>query len=145
MDQKTARVKGQDTCAILEKTTGMHATFAKTIDLQGGEYGNVVLSREVPLDAQMTKVPQRCTAAFDFYRISFATFGRRVYGYMSVPTDKAKAPYPVIFEVSRFTSSRTSVPAPVFTTESALSIAHESRVVVPAGTLSVSRSPLPCE
>ena len=58
------------------------------------------LAREVPLDAQMTRVPERSTDEFDFYRISFATFGRRVYGYMSVPTDKSKAPFPVDFEVS---------------------------------------------
>jgi len=58
------------------------------------------LAREVPLDAQMTKVPERSTAAFDFYRISFATFGRRVHGYMSVPTDKSKAPFPVDFGVN---------------------------------------------
>ena len=57
------------------------------------------LAREVPLDAQMTKVPERSTPHFDFYRISFATFGRRVHGYMSIPTDKAKAPYPVDVEV----------------------------------------------
>ena len=58
------------------------------------------LAKDVPLDAKMTKVPERCTADFDFFRISFATFGRRVYGYMSVPTDKSKAPYPVEFKVS---------------------------------------------
>lgn len=58
------------------------------------------LAREVPLDAQMTRVPERSTAAFDFYRISFATFGRRVHGYMSVPKDKAKVPFPVDFEVN---------------------------------------------
>ncbi|MBP5509570.1 MAG: acetylxylan esterase [Kiritimatiellae bacterium] len=58
------------------------------------------LAREVPLDAQVTRVPERCTAAFDFYRISFATFGRRVHGYMSVPKDKSKAPFPVDFEVN---------------------------------------------
>ena len=57
------------------------------------------LAREVPLDAQTTRVPERSTAAFDFYRISFATFGRRVHGYMSVPKDKTKAPFPVDFEV----------------------------------------------
>ena len=50
------------------------------------------LAREVPLDAQVVRVPERCTKDFDFFRISFATFGRRVYGYMSVPTDKARAP-----------------------------------------------------
>ena len=58
------------------------------------------LAREVPLDAHAIRVPERSAAGFDFYRISFATFGRRVYGYMSVPTDKAKAPFPVQVEVS---------------------------------------------
>ncbi|MGN0832877.1 MAG: acetylxylan esterase [Kiritimatiellia bacterium] len=58
------------------------------------------LAREVPLDAQVLRVPERCTADFDFFRISFATFGRRVYGYMSVPTDRTRAPYPVDFQVS---------------------------------------------
>lgn len=58
------------------------------------------LAREVPLDAQMVKVPERCTDGFDFYRISFATFNRRVHGYMSIPKDKSKAPFPVDFEVN---------------------------------------------
>lgn len=58
------------------------------------------LAKEIPLDAQMTKVSERSTTAFDFYRISFATFGRRVYGYMSVPTDRSLAPYPVDFQVA---------------------------------------------
>ena len=58
------------------------------------------LAREVPLDAQMTRVPERSTDKFEFYRISFATFGRRVHGYMSVPTDKSKSPFPVDFGVN---------------------------------------------
>lgn len=58
------------------------------------------LAREVPLDAQVVRVPARCTKDFEFFRISFATFGRRVYGYMSVPTDRSRAPYPVDFQVS---------------------------------------------
>ena len=58
------------------------------------------LARDVLLDAQVTRVPERSTAVFDFYRISFATFGRRVHGYMSVPKDKSKAPFPVDFEVN---------------------------------------------
>ena len=58
------------------------------------------LAREVPLDAQVTRVPERSTKDFDFFRISFATFGRRVYGYLSVPTDRTKAPFPVEFQVS---------------------------------------------
>ena len=58
------------------------------------------LAKEVPLDAQMTNIAERSTKDFDYYRISFATFGRRVYGYMSVPKDKSKAPYPVEFQVA---------------------------------------------
>jgi cephalosporin-C deacetylase len=58
------------------------------------------LAREVPLDAKVQRIAERSTAEFDFFRISFATYGRRVYGYMSVPTDKSKAPYPVEFQVS---------------------------------------------
>ena len=57
------------------------------------------LAREVPLDPQVERVPEESTKDFDFYRISFATFGRRVYGFMSVPTDRSKAPYPVRFTV----------------------------------------------
>lgn len=58
------------------------------------------LRREVPLDPRLVRVPERCTKEFDFFRISFATFGRRVYGYLSVPTDRSKAPFPVHVEVN---------------------------------------------
>jgi len=58
------------------------------------------LAQEVPLDPQVVRIPERSTADFDFYRISLATFGRRVHGYMSVPTDKSKAPFPVDFGVN---------------------------------------------
>ena len=58
------------------------------------------LAREVPLDAQIVRVPERCTADFEYFRISFATFGRRIYGFMSVPVDSSKAPFPVDFGVN---------------------------------------------
>ena len=58
------------------------------------------LAKEVPLDPQMEKIPERCTAEFDFYSISFATFGRRVYGLMSVPKNASPTNrYPVYFQV----------------------------------------------
>ena len=57
VDQKTTRVKGADTCAILAETTGLHATFAKAIDFAGGEYGNALLSREVPLAVRRIPLP----------------------------------------------------------------------------------------
>lgn len=58
------------------------------------------LAREVPLDPQVEKVEERSTGGVTFYRISFATFGRRVYGYMSVPADPSKGPFPVDFGVN---------------------------------------------
>ena len=58
------------------------------------------LAHEVPLDPQVVRIAERSTVDFDFYRISFATFGRRVHGYMSVPTDKSQAPFPVDFGVN---------------------------------------------
>ena len=59
------------------------------------------LAREVPLDPQVEIVPERCTKDFDFFRISFATFGRRVYGLMAVPTGaKQGRRYPLVFQVA---------------------------------------------
>ena len=52
------------------------------------------LAKEIPLDPRLERVESRSTGKFDFYRVSFATFGRRVHGLLSVPKDKSKA-YPV--------------------------------------------------
>ena len=58
------------------------------------------LAREVPLDAKITPIPYKSTADWDVSAISFATFGgKRVYGFISVPKDKSKAPFPVRFNV----------------------------------------------
>ena len=58
------------------------------------------LAETVPLDPQMSRLPERSTKDFDFYRVSFAAVGgTRLYGYLSVPTDKAKAPFPVELNV----------------------------------------------
>jgi alpha-galactosidase len=57
-------------------------------------------AREVPADPEIVPVPERSTADFDYFRISFASYGRRVHGYMTVPKDKSSAPYPVDFEVN---------------------------------------------
>ena len=59
------------------------------------------LAREVPLDPQIERIAERCTDGFEFYGLSFATFGRRVYGFMSVPKGASAArPYPLRFTVS---------------------------------------------
>ena len=57
-------------------------------------------AREVPAEPEITILPERCTPDFDFFLISFASYGRRVYGYMSIPKDKSLAPYPIDFEVN---------------------------------------------
>ena len=57
VDMKTKRVNGLDSCAELAKATGMHATFAKGIDYQGGEYGVAFLSREKPLSVRRIPLP----------------------------------------------------------------------------------------
>ena len=55
LDVKTERSACIDEPAELARLTGMKATFGKTIDFQGGEYGVMVLSDEKPLS--VTKVP----------------------------------------------------------------------------------------
>ncbi len=57
------------------------------------------LAREVPLDVQLTPYPEKSTVDYDYSRISFATFGRRIYGFLSVPKDKAKR-YPARVQVA---------------------------------------------
>lgn len=59
------------------------------------------LEREVPLDARMTpRAKQGGTPGFDYYDVSFATFGgKRVSGILSVPSDRSKAPFGVMVRV----------------------------------------------
>ena len=57
VDMLTKRINGGNTCAELEKATGMFATFAKAIDFEGGEYGNALLSREKPLSIKRVPLP----------------------------------------------------------------------------------------
>lgn len=45
VDRGTRRAGGIDQVKRLAKATGLHAVFAKTLDLQGGEYGLALLSR----------------------------------------------------------------------------------------------------
>lgn len=45
VDQKVRRTGGVDQTAELAKLTGLNGKFGRAIDLQGGEYGQMVLSR----------------------------------------------------------------------------------------------------
>ena len=52
------------------------------------------IRKEVPLDPKMTRDEKLSNKSFDVYRVNFATFNnQRVYGFMSVPTDKAGLPF----------------------------------------------------
>lgn len=56
------------------------------------------LAREVPLDARRTVVRGKSDGAWNYYRVSFATFnGKRVYGFLTVP--KAAGPHPLRVQV----------------------------------------------
>ena len=59
------------------------------------------LDATVPADPQLKLLPERTTDAFNFWRISFATWGgTRVYGYLSIPKDaSATKKYPVHIQV----------------------------------------------
>ena len=57
------------------------------------------LAREVPLDVRLTPYPEKSTADYDYSRISFATFGRRIYGFLSVPKDRSRR-YPARVQVA---------------------------------------------
>lgn len=59
LDKCATRSKGVDQPAELARLTGMHPTFAKTIDFQGGEYGVLILSREKPLSVEKFPLPGR--------------------------------------------------------------------------------------
>ena len=54
--------------------------------------GRARLAAEVPPDVRLERVDELCTADWDYYRLSLATFGRRVSGFMSVPTAPGKFP-----------------------------------------------------
>ena len=53
------------------------------------------LEKAVPLDPRCVLDAKHSTPRTEVYNISFATFGsKRVYGFMSVPRDKSKGPFP---------------------------------------------------
>lgn len=57
IDQMTRRIGGTNTCEFISARCGMHATFAKAMPYQGGEYGNALLSRETPLSVRKYPLP----------------------------------------------------------------------------------------
>lgn len=58
VDVRTKRVPA-DEAAELARLTGMHVAFAKAIDYQGGDYGQVILSRFPISDPRTYKLPSK--------------------------------------------------------------------------------------
>jgi endonuclease/exonuclease/phosphatase family metal-dependent hydrolase len=57
VDRGTERSGGVDQVAELERLTGMHGAFAKSLDYQGGDYGIAALSRWPIEDAETVPLP----------------------------------------------------------------------------------------
>ena len=58
------------------------------------------LDATTPVDPRMLRVPEKCTEDFDFYRVSFASHGGRVWGLLTIPkAASADGKHPVRFEI----------------------------------------------
>ena len=76
VDVNTERNGRIDERAEYEKLTGLHATFAKAIDCQGGDYGVMVLSRMKPLSVERIPLPgnePRVLLICEFPQLYFGT------------------------------------------------------------------------
>ena len=68
------------------------------------------LDATVPADPQLRLLPERSGGTFNFWRVSFASWGgMRVYGFLSIPKDaSAEKKYPVRFQVPAAGGGRAS-------------------------------------
>lgn len=57
VDSVTERSYGKDVLKILGKATGMHCTYARTMDYEGGAYGIGILSKEEPISVRRVQLP----------------------------------------------------------------------------------------
>jgi endonuclease/exonuclease/phosphatase family metal-dependent hydrolase len=59
VDQLTARSEKFDAITFFKEYTGMHVIYMKTMDYQGGEYGNMILSRFPVIAKEEIRLPSR--------------------------------------------------------------------------------------
>ncbi len=97
VDRNTKRSHGLDEAIELEKLTNLKATFAKSIPLQGGEYGIAVLAKEEPLSIIRQPLPgdePRMLLLCEFKNFWFGTthlcFTRPAYRQQSVEIVRGK-------------------------------------------------------
>lgn len=57
VDRRTRRAGGVDQAAELARLTGLELAFGRSIDLEGGEYGNAILARVAPTEVQVHPLP----------------------------------------------------------------------------------------
>lgn len=89
---------GTHVCSVAYEPEKLTTGIARPEDFDAYWDGECArLEREVPLDAREEPVDLKDKAAErrDLYRVSFATFnGRRVWGFLSIPKDRSKGPFP---------------------------------------------------
>ncbi len=86
IDRKTGRSGGVDQLAELEQGTGMHATWCRTIDFDGGEYGIAILSRDEPISVRRMELP----GAAERRMLLIADFPRYTVGCTHLSLDAAE-------------------------------------------------------
>lgn len=57
VDRRTKRTNGVDQIAVLSRLTGMRYVYGRTMDYQGGQFGNAVLTRLPYRSAENRKIP----------------------------------------------------------------------------------------
>ncbi len=57
VDRRTRRAGGVDQAAELARLTDLEMAFGRSIELEGGEYGNAILARAEPTDVQVHPLP----------------------------------------------------------------------------------------
>jgi endonuclease/exonuclease/phosphatase family metal-dependent hydrolase len=119
VDRRTARAGGADHLAELEKLTGMHAAFGKSLDYQGGDYGIAVLSRW-PIDSSATislkvEPPQDRAGGSHEPRVGLHAIVRAPFGRLNVLNTHIDAGGPATYRrqevIGLLAHIRNSVPA----------------------------------
>ena len=116
LDVNAHRSGRVDQPAELARLTGMHATFAKAIDLPtGGEYGVAVLSREKPLSVVRKPLPGPEPRVLLLCEFTNCWFGTTHFDSGTVPGDPAPAHIMSVPIVSNAVA-RCAAAKPVFLT-----------------------------
>ncbi len=59
VDVGLARSHGADLVAVIAEATGLYGVFGPAVSVDGGQYGNALLARELPIDVECIPLPGR--------------------------------------------------------------------------------------